>query len=71
VESVYRAVRIDSSYKADYVSSLKVDVFCIYLRTNNDFCPILLVFVTKMKSVYCAVWTGSLNEVVCASSLKG
>jgi hypothetical protein len=24
-----------------------------------------------MKSVYCAVRTGSLNEAVCASSLKG
>jgi hypothetical protein len=24
-----------------------------------------------MKSVYSAVWTGSLNEAVCASSLKG
>jgi len=24
-----------------------------------------------MKSVYCAVQTGSLNEVVCAWSLKG
>jgi len=24
-----------------------------------------------MKSVYCAVYTGSLNKAVCASSLKG
>jgi len=24
-----------------------------------------------MKSVYCMVWTGSLNKEVCASSLKG
>jgi len=24
-----------------------------------------------MKSVYCAVLTGSLNKAVCASSLKG
>ena len=30
-----------------------------------------LVFITEMKSVYCAVWTGSLNKAVCASSLKG
>ena len=29
-----------------------------------------LVFVTEMKSVYCAVRTGSLNKTVCASSLK-
>ena len=30
-----------------------------------------LVFITDMKSVYCAVRTGSLNKAVCASSLKG
>jgi L-fucose mutarotase/ribose pyranase (RbsD/FucU family) len=28
-----------------------------------------LVFITEMKSTYCAVWTGSLNKAVCASSL--
>ena len=30
-----------------------------------------LVFITEVKSVYCAVRTGSLNIVVCASYLKG
>ena len=30
-----------------------------------------LVFITEVKSVYCAVRTGSLNKEVCASSLKG
>jgi hypothetical protein len=30
-----------------------------------------LVFITKMKSVYCAVRTGSLNKAVCASSKIG
>ena len=30
-----------------------------------------LVFITKMKSVYCAVRTVSLNKAVCPSSLKG
>jgi hypothetical protein len=30
-----------------------------------------VVFITEMKSVYCAVRTGSLNKAVCASSLKG
>ena len=30
-----------------------------------------LVFVTDMKSVYCAVRTRSLNKAVCASYLKG
>ena len=29
------------------------------------------VFTTEMKSVYCAVRTGSLTKAVCASSLKG
>ena len=29
-----------------------------------------LVFITEMRSVYCAVPTGSLNKTVCASSLK-
>ena len=29
-----------------------------------------LVFITEMKSVQCAVRTGSLNKAVCASSLK-
>ena len=29
-----------------------------------------LVFITEMKSVYSAVWTGALNKAVCASSLK-
>ena len=30
-----------------------------------------LVFVTKMKSIYCEVRTGSLNKAVCGSYLKG
>ena len=30
-----------------------------------------LVFITEMKSVYCAVQTVSLNKAVCASYLKG
>jgi len=30
-----------------------------------------LVFITKMKSVYCAVRAGTLNKAVCALSLKG
>ena len=29
-----------------------------------------LVFITEMKSVYCAVRTGSLNKAVCALSLR-
>ena len=49
-------------------------VFCIYLRTNSDLCHLqhkLIGFITEMKSVYCAVRTGSLNKAVCASSVKG
>ena len=30
-----------------------------------------LVFITEMKSAYCAVRTGSLNKAVCTSYLKG
>ena len=30
-----------------------------------------LVFITEMKSVYCAVRTGALNKAVCVSSVKG
>jgi len=30
-----------------------------------------LVFITELKSVYSAVRTGSLNEALCASSVKG
>jgi hypothetical protein len=29
-----------------------------------------LVFITEMKSVYCAVRTGSVNKAACASYLK-
>jgi len=49
-------------------------MFRIYLRINSDFCPIQhnrFVFITEMKSIYCAVRTGSLNKAVCASSLNG
>ena len=49
-------------------------VFCIYLRTNSDLCHLqhkLIGFITEMKSVYCAVRTGSSNKAVCASCLKG
>ena len=49
-------------------------VFCIYLRTNSDLCHLqhkLIGFYNQMKSVYSAVWTGSLNTAVCASYLKG
>jgi hypothetical protein len=29
------------------------------------------VFITEMKSVYCAIRTGSLNKAVCGLYLKG
>ena len=47
-------------------------VFCIYLRTNSDLCHLqhkLIGFYNEMRSVYCAVRTGSLNKAVCASFL--
>ena len=48
-------------------------MFCTDIRSNSNFglrnikC---LLFIKEMKSVYCAVRTGSLNKAVCASSLK-
>jgi hypothetical protein len=41
---------------------------------NSDLCHLqhkLIGFITEMKSVYSAVRTRSLNEAVCAPSLKG
>jgi hypothetical protein len=46
---------------------------CVYLRTNSDLCHLqhkLIGFITELKSVYSAVWTGSLNEAAWASSLN-
>jgi hypothetical protein len=51
-----------------------IDVFCICLRTNSDWCRLhkkLIGFITEMKSVYSAVRTGPLTEAVWASSFKG
>jgi hypothetical protein len=49
-----------------------INVFCIYLRTNSNLCHLQhkLVSITEMKSVYCAVRTGSVNKADCASDLK-
>jgi hypothetical protein len=49
-------------------------VFCICLKqtaTCAFYIKNWLVFITEMKSVYCAVWTGLLSEAVCALSFKG
>ena len=49
-------------------------MFCKDLRIDGDFCFIhrqMLVFITVVKSVYCAVRTDSLYTADCASSLKG
>ena len=47
----------------------------LYLsEKNSDLCHLqhkLIGFITLMKSVYCAVRTGSLNKAVCASYLNG
>jgi hypothetical protein len=48
--------------------------FVLIWEKNSDLCHLIinwLVFITEMKSVYCAVRTGSLNKAVCAPSLKG
>ena len=45
----------------------RIYVFCIYLRTNSDLCHLqhkLMVFITEMKSVYCAVRAGSLYIIL-------
>ena len=39
--------------------------------TCATYSIIRLAFITEMKGVYFVVRTGSLNRVVCASSLKG
>ena len=47
----------------------------LYLSEQTATCATYsisrLVFITEMKSVYCAVRNGSLNKAVCASYLKG
>ena len=46
----------------------------VYLSENSDLCHLqhkLIGFITEMKSVYCAVRTGSLNKAVSASTVKG
>jgi len=48
--------------------------FCVYLRTNIDLCHLqhkILIFVTEMKRVHCAVRTWALTKTESASSLKG
>jgi hypothetical protein len=44
--------------------SQQITIFTLY-NANR------LVFITEMKTVYCAVRTGSLSKAFCASSLKG
>jgi hypothetical protein len=46
-------------------------IFISEQTANSVPCNInWLVFITEMKSAYCAVRTGSLNKALCASSLK-
>jgi hypothetical protein len=48
-------------------------VFCIYLKTNSEFCHLqhkLVAFITEMKSVYSTVRILSLNIAACYSSFK-
>jgi len=52
-------------------------VFVCFVFTSGQVAAFALynanwfVFITEMKSVYCAVQTGSVNKAVCALSLKG
>ena len=50
-------------------------MFSVFIWEQTETCATYninwLVFITDLKSVYCAVRTGSLNKVVCASSVKG
>jgi len=49
-------------------------VFCFYLRTKSDLCHLqhkILVFITEMKSVHCAVRIWALTKTKCATSVKG
>ena len=55
-----------NSHKASYYNDCPINP----LATNDVYIN-WLVFITEMKSVCCAVRTGSLNKAVCASSLKG
>jgi hypothetical protein len=50
-----------------------IDVYCFISEQTVTFPDIInwLVFITEMKSVYCAVRTGPLNKPACASSLNG
>ena len=41
------------------------------LRLSQNKRHKMIGFITEIKSVYCAVRTGSLNKAVSASSLKG
>jgi len=52
---------------------LTLYLFVFIWEKNSDLCHLSinwLVFITEMKSVYCAVRTGSLNKAVCALSVK-
>jgi len=48
---------------------------CVFISEQTATCATYsinrLVFIIEVKSVYCAVRTGSLNKAFCASSLKG
>jgi len=75
MESVYCAVRTGSLNKAVCASSCSahtVFMCFVFIWEQSAICATYsinwLVFKTEMESVYCAVWTGSLNKAVCASS---
>jgi hypothetical protein len=55
-------------------SAHTVFVCFVLVWEETDLCHSyhkLIGFITEMKNVYSAVWTGPLNEVVCVLSFKG
>jgi len=87
INSVYSAVRTGSLIRTVCAWSLKVNIATTVRSAHTVFmCFVFIweqtatcatysincsVFITEMKSVYCAVRTVSLNKAFCASSLKG
>ena len=65
-KSVVSPGNLKPDYPARGLVAISEQIVTFVLYNAN-----VLVFITKMKSVYCAVRTGSINKAVCASSLKG
>jgi len=65
-----------TSYNIQKLSSAYIVFLCFtWFSEQMTIIPLyninLSVFVTEAESVYCAVWTGPLNQIDSVSSLKG